>query len=59
MSEQEKQLSPEELMAKARAERPWATWLMMRSRPLAFAVGMLIVLIVLLLTGAGEPTGAR
>ncbi|MGI9425974.1 MAG: hypothetical protein ACR2PA_22555 [Hyphomicrobiaceae bacterium] len=54
MTEPDKPLSPEEALAKARQERPWTTWLMLRGRPLAFAVAMLIFLIVLLLTGGGE-----
>ncbi len=57
MSEPEKPLSSKELIERAKADRPWATWLLLRSRQLAFAVAMLIMLIFVLLTGGGEPTG--
>ena len=46
-------------MARARQEKPWTTWLMLRGRQLAFAVAMLIFLIVLLLTGGGEQIPTR
>ena len=58
MSEQEQQQPPltaKEALARNMAERPWQTWLLLRSRQLAFALAMLIMLVFLLVTGGGEP----
>lgn len=56
MAEPEKQIPLGDQIAAGKAERTWSTWLIMRGRPLAFAVAMLLILIVLLVTGAGDQT---
>jgi len=52
-------LTPKEMLDRAKAARPWMTWLILRSRQLAFAVTMLVLLIVVLLTGVAETPPPR
>ena len=40
-------------------ERTWKMWLIMRSRPLVLALVLLVTIIVMLLTGAGEDVNPR
>ncbi len=53
--DQDRPVTAKEVLERARADRPLTTWLLLRSRQLAFALAMLIMLIFLLVFGSGAP----